>query len=112
MEERTPSRRVMNKKINYRLCGWTALFLVTVIVGETYLHRSIPYRVACEFIEQSTTVRHEVGTVRAASAWEGTIHNWGSNGWASFRMKVKGTNADAVVEITLRCHADAWTVDT
>jgi hypothetical protein len=102
----------MSNKFHYRVCGWTALFVITVAVGELYLHHSAPYRAARSFIESSTTVRQEIGAVRSASGWEGTVHYSGNSGWASFRMNVRGSRADGVVDITLRCHGGAWSVDT
>jgi hypothetical protein len=102
----------MPNKFRYRLCGWTALFVIIVAVGELYLHHSAPYRAARTFIESSATVRQEIGAVRSASGWEGTVHYSGSNGWASFRMNVRGSRADAVVDITMRCHGGSWSVDT
>lgn len=112
MEERTSCRGAMSKNLRYRLCGWTALLLVTLVVGELYLHRSAPYRVARQFIEHSATVRQEVGSVRSASGWEGTVHYSGANGWASFRMNVRGSHGDGVVDITLRCQGGAWSVSS
>lgn len=100
----------MTRNVRYRLCGWTALFLITIVVGEFYLHRSAPYEIARQFIEHSATVREEVGAVRSASGWEGTVHYSGSSGWASFRMSVRGSRGDGVVDITLRCQSGAWSV--
>ena len=102
----------MPKNINYRLCGWAAVLLITLVVGEIYLHESAPYRVARQFIEQNATVREEVGAVRSASGWEGTVHYSGTNGWASFRMNVRGRSGSGVVDITLRCQSGRWSVAT
>jgi len=91
--------------------GWLVIFLMMVMLGELYLRTSTPAEVALQFAQHNAVVQDTVGGVEHARLnWIGNIHYDGSDGWAAFKVHLKGARANGTMDITLQRQRGAWNV--
>ena len=101
----------VSNKVHYRIGGWVAIFVLTLMAGEVYLRDSAPAAAALQFVRHNQTVSQEVGGLRSARlGWIGNIHYRGQEGWASFNMEVVGSRTNGTVSVMLQRETGAWTV--
>ena len=93
------------------LCGWSVIFVLTVLLGEFYVRSSTPAAIAMDFAEHDVSVQSAVGGVETAKlGLVGSIHYAGTEGWASFRMHVIGMRTNGILEVNLQRALGKWTV--
>ena len=93
------------------LCGWSVIFVLTVLLGEFYVRSSTPAAIAMNFAEHDVAVQSAVGGVEMAKlGLVGSIHYAGTEGWASFRMHVIGMRTNGILEINLQRALGKWNV--
>jgi hypothetical protein len=91
--------------------GWFVIFVVMIMLGELYLRSSTPASLALQFAQHNPVVQDAVGGVKHARLnWIGNIHYDGEDGWASFKVHLRGARADGTVEVTLQREHGAWNV--
>ncbi|HVN27393.1 MAG TPA: cytochrome c oxidase assembly factor Coa1 family protein [Candidatus Binataceae bacterium] len=91
--------------------GWFVIFLMVVMLGELYMRSSTPAAVALQFAAHNAVVQDAVGNVEYVRLnWIGNIHYDGEEGWASFKVHVKGARAHGTVDVTLQRQHGAWNV--
>jgi hypothetical protein len=91
--------------------GWFVIFIMMIMLGEVYLRSSTPATVALQFALHNAAVQDAVGGVKYAHLnWIGNIHYDGEDGWASFKVHLKGARANGTMEVTLQRERGAWNV--
>ena len=91
--------------------GWFVIFVMMIMLGELYLRTSTPAAVALQFAQHNPAVQDAVGGVEYAHLnWIGNIHYDGEEGWASFKVHLKGERANGTMEITLQRERGTWNV--
>jgi hypothetical protein len=101
----------MSAELRRGLCGWSVIFVLTVLLGEFYVRSSTPAALALNFAEHNPAVQSAVGGVEIAKlGLIGSIHYDGDGGWASFRTHVIGERTNGTLEINLQRALGKWTV--
>ena len=91
--------------------GWFVIFLMMLMLGELYMRGSTPAAVAIQFAQHNAAVQEAIGNVEHARLnWIGNIHYDGSDGWASFKMHLKGDRANGTMDLTLQRQRGEWNV--
>lgn len=91
--------------------GWFVIFIMMIMLGELYLRTSTPAAVALQFAQHNAVVQDAVGGVEYAHLnWIGNIHYSGEDGWASFKVHLKGERANGTMEVTLQRERGTWNV--
>jgi hypothetical protein len=91
--------------------GWFVIFVMMIMLGELYMRQSTPAAVALQFAEHNAVVQETVGNVEHAHLnWIGNIHYDGEDGWASFKVHLKGARANGTMDVTLQRQRGEWNV--
>jgi hypothetical protein len=91
--------------------GWFVIFLMMLMLGELYMRSSTPAAVALQFAQHNAVVQDAVGNVEHARLnWIGNIHYEGNDGWASFKLHLKGDRANGTMDLTLQRQRGEWNV--
>ena len=91
--------------------GWFVIFMMMIMLGELYLRSSTPAAIAMQFAQHNAVVQDAVGNVQHAHLnWIGNIHYEGNDGWASFKLHLKGAREDGTMDITLQRQRGQWNV--
>jgi len=91
--------------------GWFVIFLMMLMLGEVYMRSSTPAAIAMQFAQHNPVVQGAVGNVEHARLnWIGNIHYDGSDGWASFKMHLKGDRDNGTMDLTLQRQRGQWNV--
>ena len=91
--------------------GWFVIFLMMLMLGELYMRSSTPAAVALQFAQHNAVVQDAIGNVEHARLNRiGNIHYDGSDGWASFKMHLKGDRANGTMDLTLQRQRGEWNV--
>jgi hypothetical protein len=91
--------------------GWFVIFLMMMMLGELYMRSSTPAAVAMQFAQHNAAVQGAIGSVEHARlSWIGNIHYDGTDGWASFKMKLTGARANGTMDLTLQRQRGEWNV--
>ena len=108
----TMARRTnMSADLRRGLCGWSVIFVLTVLLGEFYVRSSTPAALALSFAEHDPVVQSAVGGVETARlGLIGSIHYAGSGGWASFKMHIIGMRTNGTLDVSLERAMGKWTV--
>jgi hypothetical protein len=112
VEARKMSRYVgIPRQAMWAFGSWAVVFLLTIALGELYLHNSTPAAVAMAFAEQNPVVQDTIGgTVDARLNWIGSIHYDGDASWATFRLQVSGVLNNGTMDVTLQRRHSQWNV--
>jgi len=91
--------------------GWFVIFLMMIMLGELYMRQSTPAAIALQFAQHNPVVQDAVGNVEHARLnWMGNIHYDGEDGWASFKVHLKGARASGTMDVTLERQRGEWNV--
>jgi hypothetical protein len=87
------------------------MLVMIATLGEVYLRGSAPAAVALSFARHDGTVQTAVGEVEHARLnWIGHIHYEGSDGWASFEVRVTGARTTGTLDVILQRQRGIWNV--
>ena len=104
-------RTKMSAELRRGLCGWSVIFVLTVLLGEFYVRSSTPAALALSFAEHDPIVQSAVGGVETAKlGLVGSIHYAGTGGWASFKMHIIGMRTNGTLEVSLERAMGKWSV--